>query len=246
MIENDRYILKKLIWDTNFFEINSAELVLKKQIFNKDIKEIKRLVNQEKYKFITIRNINNNENNNKIIPKLGDTFLADINIQYEKNLLKKQTEKIKNIIIENNMKENLDIINISKNTFIHSRFNIDKNLEQGKEVHTYWVKNAFNKKDKYFCYYLLDNQIKGYILFSKNKEKSIIYIELIAIKSGYRNKGIGTKLISELENLAINEKIHYIDVGTQINNKKAQNFYINNKFKIKSNNSIYHWWEKDI
>lgn len=165
MIENDRYILKKLIWDTNFFEINSAELVLKKQIFNKDIKEIKRLVNQEKYKFITIRNINNNENNNKIIPKLGDTFLADINIQYEKNILKKQNEKIKNIIIENNMKENLDIINISKNTFIHSRFNIDKNLEQGKEVHTYWVKNAFNKKDKYFCYYLLDNQIKGYILF---------------------------------------------------------------------------------
>ena len=106
MIENDRYILKKLIWDTNFFEINSAELVLKKQIFNKDIKEIKRLVNQEKYKFITIRNINNNENNNKIIPKLGDTFLADINIQYEKNILKKQTEKIKNIIIKKNIKQN--------------------------------------------------------------------------------------------------------------------------------------------
>lgn len=243
MIENDRYILKKLIWDTNFFQINSAELVLKQQIFNKDIEEIKRLVKKQKYKFITIKNFDNNENNNKIIPKLGNVFLADINIQYEKSIFKNQTEKTKNIIIEDNMKENLDIINSSKNTFIYSRFNIDKNLKNGKEVHSNWVKNSFNQKNKFFCYYLLNNQIIGYILFSINKEKSTIYIELIAIKSGYRNKGIGTKLISELENFGIDKKIHYINVGTQINNKKAQNFYINNKFRIKFINSIYHWWE---
>lgn len=56
--------------------------------------------------------------------------------------------------------------------------------------------------------------------------------------------GIGTKLIQKIELFAIKNDIKEIQVGTQINNIKAQNFYVKCGFKHTANNSIFHWWIK--
>jgi dTDP-4-amino-4,6-dideoxy-D-galactose acyltransferase len=51
-------------------------------------------------------------------------------------------------------------------------------------------------------------------------------------------------MLSEIENFAIKNNIEKISVGTQVNNIKAQNFYVKCGFMHMENNSVYHWWPK--
>lgn len=56
--------------------------------------------------------------------------------------------------------------------------------------------------------------------------------------------GVGTQLIEQIELYALKNNLSEIHVGTQLNNIKAQNFYIKCGFKHINNNSVYHWWIK--
>lgn len=337
---NNRYFLKYLKWDTDFFKIKSAKLVLKNEILNKDIERIKRKIKQEQYEFITVVNENNNINNNKLIYRLGNVFLADVNIQFKKyirttesikksnyqefytnenafviknvsrsflndnknNSIKKNSNNNQNynseirkitnnnefkescynnqknnnenkksgynnntiynnitnindrsnriytvgtkekIIIKNNLELKEEILEISQKEFKCSRFIEDDNLIKPNEVYLEWSKNSFGRKDKYFAYYEKDNRIEGFILFSINSSTLDIIIELIAIKNEMQSKGVGSFLLKSIEEYAKKNSIKFLRVGTQLNNIKAQNFYIKNGFKHISNNSIYHLW----
>ena len=266
---NNRYFLKYLKWDTDFFKIKSAKLVLKNEILNRDIERIKRQIKQEQYEFITVVNENNNMNNNKLIYRLGNVFLADVNIQFKKYI--RTTESIKKsnynnqknnnansnriytfstkekIIIKNNLELKEEILEISQKEFKYSRFIEDDNLIKPNEVYLEWTKNSFGRKDKFFAYYEKNNRIEGFILFSINSSAFNsstldIIIELIAIKNEMQSKGVGSFLLKGIEEYAKRNSIKFLRVGTQLNNIKAQNFYIKNGFKHISNNSIYHLW----
>ena len=240
-MNKEKYDIRYLDWDTNFFNKKSAKLILKKEITDNDLTDIVKRIEQEDYAFITIENENNIEKNNILISKLKNTFLADINIQFQKKPDKKK-EKCKCVYIENNYKNNQEIIDIAKQAFTYSRFTIDSNLKNGNLVHVQWAMNSFNKKEKYFITYNEKSRIIGFILFSISEEDNSIFLELIAVNQNNKNSGIGSKMLDELENFAIDNNIKYINVGTQVNNISAQNFYIKNGFKHKENNSIYHWW----
>lgn len=238
ILENERYSIKFLSWDTEMFEKKSAKVVLYEEICNEDLIEIKKYIYENDYEFITVENKNNNEKNNVTLSKLENIFLADVNVQFTKQI-KNSKEEQNSIRITNAMKYNEDIINMSRKTFLNSRFIFDEKLNDNKyEVYSEWVKNAFEKEDKYYCYYIDNNKIEGYILFSVHNET--IIIELITTKKNC--VGIGTKLINQLENYAFKNRLNTINVGTQLNNLNAQNFYEKNGFKHVANNSIYHWW----
>jgi ribosomal protein S18 acetylase RimI-like enzyme len=63
-----------------------------------------------------------------------------------------------------------------------------------------------------------------------------------------KDRAIGTKMISHLENYLINNfySVNILQVGTQSNNTKAINFYIKNGFKVKELRSVYHYWPNFI
>lgn len=242
MQTSNTYSISRLDWDSKFFNIESAKITLLEEISENDFEYISNKIKDSNFKFVTIQNINNNEKNNYMIRKFNNIFLADVNVQFIKkteNCLIKNNP-IKDIEIKNFMKYNENIINISKESFIYSRFFNDYNLRKGNLIYTEWTKNAFDRKDKYFCYYEKENQILGYLLFSINNQE--LTIELIAVDKNSKGLGIGSSLINKVEQYAITNKIKYIKVGTQINNISAQNFYISCGFKHITNNSIYHLW----
>ena len=245
MIVKKNYTIKDLLWDTNFFGVKSAKIYLNKEISDKDLEEIKKYIENNKYKFITIENHSNKDKNNKIISHLENAFLVDVNIQFQKEIKANvKLKNVENIYIKNSHEKNNDIINIASESFYYSRFISDTNLKNGNKVYSEWAINSFEKVDKYFCCYKYKNKIEGFLLFSIDKKNKSILLELIAIDSKIKNKGIGTKLINNLEVFAIENDIKIINVGTQLNNLQAQNFYEKNGFKHKENNSIYHWWKK--
>lgn len=241
IIDTNKYKIQELEWDTNFFNVNCAKVILKKEIDKEEFKNINEYIKENKIKFVTIQNDNNNETNNKLLGSIKGVYLADVNIQFVKKVNKKQDNNIENNIrISNNLPENINILDISNSSFIYSRFLRDNHFKNGNQVYKEWAKNSFNKKDKFFCYYNIDGKTIGFILFKKD-DKNTIIVELMAIEQKYRNKGIGTRLLNKLESYAVKEDIEYIKVGTQLNNIEAQNFYIKNNFKHLQNNSIYHW-----
>lgn len=242
----EKYIVKKLEWDTNFFEVNSAKIILQEEINENDIEDIVNIIKENKYKFVTIQNINNNEKNNFLLKNIKNIFLADINIQFiKKNIKLEGSNQLLDdkIFIQNKMPYNEDVINISKTAFKYSRFTSDPNLKNGEKVYFEWTQNAFDKEEKFFICYKIRDRIVGYLIFSIKEDKCVI--ELLAVENEYAGQGVGKKLINSLETFCTNNRINTIIVGTQINNIIAQNFYSKCGFKHLSNNSIYHLWLED-
>ena len=240
-VGNDKYELKDLEWDTTYFGVKSGKIILNKEIDLVDLKQIKKWL--KNYKFITIQNSNNNNYNNRLLGNLN-CYLTDVNMQFEKSIKKdKDIIVSKNIRIKNDCNEIKELLDIAKKAYNYSRFLNDNNLDKEKSKLLYynWLKNSFNKKEKYVAYYNEKKKYLGYCLFHIENNNECI-IELIATDNKHQGKGISTKLIESIEDYCINNKISIIKVGTQLNNISAQNFYIKNGFKVKEYNSIYHIW----
>lgn len=247
MQQQNTYEYRNLEWDTNYFGVKSARVTLKDRINRNEWVKIRNLIIEND--FVVIDNINNNSINNFFISNLLGVFLTDINFQFIKNIIANaNVKKIEddNIIVKNNMQYNKQIVDISRNSYKYSRFFNDPFLDKAKAVNIYshWVESSFSNENKYFLYYYSGSNILGYILFSIESQNNKAIIELISVKESMKDKSIGTKMMSHLENYLVNnfKGIETLQVGTQSNNTKAINFYIKNAFRVRELRSVYHYW----
>lgn len=231
-----------LNWDSDFFGVSSGRIVLKEEISSSNQKLIqeKLLENQ----FTVIYNENNLAANNIWLGEETSASLTDINVQFLKTSKEFSQESVEHVIISNALPTTDDILEIASQSFNYSRFFNDPYLNKDKASLVYWnwVKSSFGKEEKYFAQFIHDSECHGFILFSK-QEKTII-IELIAVKKSTLQKGIGTKLLQNLEAYASKSGVERIKVGTQINNVGAIRFYTNNGYIFQSATSVYHHWIK--
>lgn len=238
------YELQSLEWDTNYFGVSSARVNLNGILEELDKEEI--IAFCKDYDFVTILNSNNIKENNHWIGNKTPAFLADMNIQFSKNLVERlDYNDDDTTYVVNCLSRNEQIVNIAKKSFNYSRFFNDPSLTQKKasEIYLYWTECAFNQQDKYFVVSEKEGKIAGYLLFSLTSEKSSV-IELIAVDEKYQGKNVGKSLIKKMELFLINKRIEKIKVGTQVNNISAVKFYTAMGFKYKCCGSVYHLWRK--
>lgn len=236
-----KYNFIKLAWDTEYFGIHSAKVVLNEKISTIDFDNI--LNRASNYDFITLSNLHNNTENNQLIGLLSKAFLVDINVQFEMNV---KTSEGKNYYpSQNYYLVNDQVIQIASNSFNHSRFFNDPylNKNQSKDIYLNWVKSSFDRSDKFFIIAEEEKEILGFILFSIDGNGALV-IELIALDKSSQGKGIGTKLIQSLVAYSMDNDILKIKVGTQIDNIQAMNFYAKKGFSFSSKSSIYHYWPR--
>lgn len=242
MLENDKFVFSHLTWDTEYFGHKSGKLLLKEKINEMDLDEIKNLT--ENYAFITIANENNNAFNNMLIGKKTNAFLTDINMHFSKDLSLYPNINLvdKQIMVKEAMKFNDEILNFAEKAFFYSRFYNDPNLPiaKSKQIYIKWLKNSFGKAGKYFIIFQEEEKIIGFILFSLNGGTAVI--ELIAVNPMNGAKGVGSRMIEYLFDYLALGNINRLNVGTQADNLKAQNFYNSCGFKLVACHSIYHWW----
>lgn len=143
------------------------------------------------------------------------------------------TLKNKNNISESEL---IEIISLEQEIFFHNGYTLE-NL------------NSFLESQNFYCLVYKDNsQILGYSLFFLNEQEAEIY--KIAVVYNYRNKKIGSKLISYLKE---NYKSIFLEVSDRDN---TINFYLKNNFKVihkrdnyysdNSNAFLMKWIKKDI
>lgn len=236
-----KYNFIDLPWDTDYFGVRSGKIILNEELELKDFEGLIRLT--QSYEFITITNINNAPLNNFLIGKYTNSFLVDMNIQFEMNIRNSEGKNYFDAI--DTYKENLDLIRIAESSFNFSRFYNDPFLNRNlsNQLYSNWIKNSFNNRGKYFIVAEENQRIHGYLLFSFSKYDSIT-IELISLDKSAQGKGMGTKLLDSLVHFARKNNIHTIKVGTQIDNIQAINFYMKKGFSLSSKSSIYHYWPR--
>lgn len=245
VMNEKRYDTRELEWDTQYFNIKCARIDIQKKLNKDDINHIEEYI--DKYKFITITNAIGNSFNNNYIGSRLKAFLADVNVSLTKNIeLAEITSYKKNIHLENNKPYNEQLLNLVDGAFKNSRFLNDENISKEKAhgVYKEWVKNSFNREDRYFITYNFNGEVIAFVLFSKKNKQELI-IELICVNDEYIGNGLGKKLMRELDSYALKNNFKIINVGTQIENINALNFYIKFGYKIKDIRYIYHFWNKE-
>jgi len=238
IVENEYYSLNKLEWDTINLDINTYELVLKKELTG-DIKiEIKKMLSENS--LVYIKNSTNNRENSKFIGENTKAVLYDTNVTFTYDCTGDKDFDLKeyNYFI----RKSLNITSEDFTHFDYSRF--AKDLELSKrmknDIYTEWISNSSNKENKFFITVESNQDVMGYILCRVDRFDYII--ELISVKMMYQNMRIGSGLMEFLKKVAVTNNISKIVVGTQISNIKAMNFYIKNEFFVSSTIDIYHWW----
>lgn len=231
-----------LDWDTDYFGVSSARIILKGNISEENQNKILEYCRQ--FQFVTISNVGNIKGNNHWIGKKSSAFLTDMNIQFLKKIKGKPDFRDKLTDVYNAYSKDEKVISIAESAFLYSRFFNDPALpkEQADNIYLHWTKCAFGQANKYFVTSKRNDEIAGYILFSMDREQNVATIELIAVDQKFRGQRVGKSLISELESFAYNKEIDFIKVGTQIDNVTATQFYIACGFKYVSCSSVYHLW----
>lgn len=239
MSENN-YECKYLEWDTEYFGVKSARVNLLGDVDEKGQEDI--LSFCKNYDFVTIANFENRNENNLWIGKKTSAFLADVNVQFVKELDSLETHSDEKTYVTNNLPVNDQILNIARKSFRYSRFYNDPNLSDSKSenVYLHWTEGAFQKDNKYFVICEREGKIAGFLLFAS--EETCATIELIAVDEDFQGQGVGKSLIKTMESYNANKGINNIKVGTQLNNIQAVQFYSKMEFSYVNCSSIYHLW----
>lgn len=229
----------ELKWDTEYFGIKSAKVLLHKPLNLNIWNELK--TRFKDYQFISIVNQNSEPINSQFIGKDTSAFLADVNIQFKKKIRGYYELPEKYISIHQSLERNEQIIELAD--FQFSKFTEDPELARrgGKQVYRQWLINSFEKPDKFFALDKNENgEVNGFLLHSYSDRTCVI--ELIAVSKYIANGGIGTSLFRYMEHEAHQRSCTEIRVGTQLRNIGAINFYQKVGCKQVGCHQVYHLW----
>ena len=227
-----------LKWDTEFFGVKSAKTIIYEPLTPEAWSELR--ARFKDYQFLSIENRNSEPINAQLIGKDTSAFLADVNIQFVKKI-ERTIEKPNDIDIFQRLERNDQVLELADFSF--SKFTEDKELADrgGRNVYHQWLGNSFEKDDKYFALSRSESgAINGFLLHSYSNNSCII--ELIAVSKSEPNKGLGTRLFQAVEHSAYEKGIEEINVGTQIRNAQAINFYQKMGCKQIGCHQVYHLW----
>jgi len=134
-----------------------------------------------------------------------------------------------------------DLYDLAIQSGEHSRFKIDPHFSVDEFTNLYkkWIDNSVNEGFADFVLVALDPEPQGFITAKIKEDK--ISIGLFATKRKYRGKGIGSRLIQEIINVASKHGLK-VEVVTQAENKTACEFYERRGFSLADEQYVYHIW----
>jgi dTDP-4-amino-4,6-dideoxy-D-galactose acyltransferase len=125
-----------------------------------------------------------------------------------------------------------------------SRFRLDKNFgdEAFRKLYKTWTDNSLNRKfaDDVLLY-MDDHTVKGFLTYKGNQDFATV--GLIAVSPKSQGKGIGSKLIAEVESRLAEKGVAELRIPTQLANKAACSFYQKLGYSIIETTNIKHYWK---
>lgn len=227
--------IKKLTWDSNFFQKNIGELhVENAHLENPVLENFDLIVLKQKEDFEVQ------------IPPYTQTF-KETKVVFEKKLT---TENLTDFSeIEDTDKEGKSFAFFRKLAYEsgkHSRFLLDENFgtEKFRKLYDEWIINSLNKKFAIKTFYLqFQEKAVGFVTIQQSE--NIGKIGLIATSREFQGKGFGKKLLLFAENYCLKNGMNIMEIPTQKENHGACIFYEKLGYKIKEELIIKHFWKHD-
>lgn len=209
-------MINKLDWDSSFFDIPIYSLD-EKDIQNKDISaelsQLEESVVQCKLNIINSKSI-------ETLVRFGFS-IENTGVTYKKKIENFNEKKIELASI----KDEKDILNIIKKSFINTRFK-DRYFGGNSSTRLYscWASAAIRGDYDDCCIVKKKkNMVAGFV--TVRKIKNYIRIGLIAVDVNYQKEGVGRELMQLVEAYAIKCDIKNIEVTTQYDNYTARKLY---------------------
>lgn len=229
---------RRLDWDSDFFGWRCHRLELNAAVDKTDLTAALQAVGGAE--FVCIVNRDCNIQNAELIGALTDAYVADTNIQFVKTLDKKGAPS--SIPARDRFPASPAIVDLANKVYRESRFMRDGRFAScgGGKVFGEWVNNAFDITGKYFATAEENGQLAGFVLFSISD--NVLAVELIGVEDGLRGRGVGRQLWHRAEDEAFRYGCSAIQVGTQLTNLDAVNFYIRMGCAVSHTAQTYHLW----
>jgi dTDP-4-amino-4,6-dideoxy-D-galactose acyltransferase len=228
------YVIKPLDWDSNFFGYKIGMLNLP---INATVED----VSTDDYRLVYI--FANEAIEQRLCNKKG-IELIDIKTELIKKINNDSIiiSEEESIVIKVLTELNDELLQLVIESGAYSRFKLDKKFvnKEFERLYSAWIEKALNNSSSVVFGAFLNKKLVGFI--SLSFEFEIAQIGLIAVQEYARNKHIGKQLLAAANNFAMKQKMKYIAVVTQQDNKNALLFYERNGFTIHKKNYIYHLW----
>lgn len=236
-------MLKKLPWDSNFYNLEIYSLQIKEFCFDNNFInkfEINELSPDLVYIFSS-RELPKTD----YINKSGNLCLVDKKVTFTK-FLGDSNESLDSNIIEFKNENSSLLYDLSYEAGKFSRFKKDKKLKNKfEDLYKLWVDNSVHGLIADFTIiYKSGNLVQSFV--TGKTKNHIGKIGLIATAPNLQGKGIGSKLLKGAEYYFKLTNAEYIEVDTQLENFAACDFYQKNGFNIKEIIYVYHYWPNYI
>lgn len=244
VIKINNQLIKKLEWDSSFFEINIA--LLDKNFLDSDIvKELNSFVLKEKINLVQYL-CDSDDFNSVILAHANDFYFTDVRLTYEKEVKVLIDTDIPAPYSYNiaDIKHISDLKEISNFLYKDSRYYFDSNFSKAKidEFYEGWLEKAVLGlfDDECHCIFF-NNSPVGFCTIRYNSQEDAA-IGLFGISEEHQNKGLAKKLLSHVNNILFNKGINKVSVVTQGRNIGAQRAYQKAGFYSKATQLWYHKW----
>jgi GNAT superfamily N-acetyltransferase len=142
------------------------------------------------------------------------------------------------------LKDKLTLCNLVFQAGVLSRFTLDSLFPENtaKKMYYEWVKKALKRQGLDYEIFVakLDGDIVGCVILKIQEDTA--RMEIVVVDEQYRNKKIGSLLISKVKAFCCLRNIKNIFVLTQENNLRARGLYLKEGGIIENINSVYHFW----
>lgn len=245
IVEDDGvYSINKQEWDSNFFGFNIARLEIynNPEILLPHLNTLHTWAHSNDIQYITTRA---SLSNVKLVNYLTQSgyclltnkymlrcFIEDVSLpdlpEFEHSFLSKDEIEM--------------CMNLAKNSFNHSRFNVDSIFDatRVREMYSAWMLDFIGRENNYIIALKDHNKLVGFCAFSKGIDlyemNGVVpkhgFIALIAVDEQYRGRGLGKYLINKSKMHLKAIGINLLFANVDLSNESSLNTFQAAKFKV--------------
>jgi dTDP-4-amino-4,6-dideoxy-D-galactose acyltransferase len=245
---SDRFQIKFLEWDSNFWRKRIAYITSRK-LKETHIVKVDKFVKDKHIKLVQYLCDCNDRDSVMIAESNGFSFV-DIRLTFERKL-----SNFENINLELQAGFKLDVANendievigsIAEDLYYDSRYFFDKKFYD-KDVRRFyknWAKKGVMGEFDDICRCLRNerNEVIGFVTLKHDQKNMISSIGLVGLHKKYHGKGLGLSLLNNVIQSELLGGYKTMSVVTQGRNYAAQRLYQRAGFLTKSTQLWYHKW----
>jgi dTDP-4-amino-4,6-dideoxy-D-galactose acyltransferase len=224
-------MIKKLEWDSDFFNLNVGEL---------DFKDYNNSQYYTDYDLLYV--VSPGSFDLKL--KGFESSYSEQKIKFHKNL-KPSAYLSENIFSFKETEYSIqDLYELAFESGTHSRFFMDKKFtsEKFKELYRLWIDNSISSSFAAdILLYKSAGKTIGLLTYKINENNA--FAGLFSVSPQHQGKGVGGAMLKHLESILYKKGISNLIIPTQYQNQQACYFYAKQGYSISENTYIKHYWK---